>query len=101
MVVRGTTNVELFATHDPEAIERLSFVADAMPIGNPLKNILCSVRDTADPIEGGELLLTDDRAPVELLGMRVLDELIAEELSAIRSLIAKEGIFAALNALGG
>jgi hypothetical protein len=99
--VAGTTNVELFATHDAEAIDRLSFVANAMPSDNPLKGVLRRVRDTASQIEGGDLLLTDDRAPVELLGMRVLDELIAEELSAIRSLVAKEGIFAALEALGG
>lgn len=31
--------------------------------------------------EGGDLLLTDDKAPVELLGMQVIDEMISEELS--------------------
>ena len=33
---------------------------------------------------GGDCLLTDDRAPVEVLGMRVLDELIAGELDYYR-----------------
>ena len=33
---------------------------------------------------GGDSLLTDDRAPVEVLGMRVLDELIAGELDYYR-----------------
>ena len=33
---------------------------------------------------GGDCLPTDDRAPVEVLGMRVLDELIAGELDYYR-----------------
>lgn len=36
--------------------------------------------------ESGTLILTDDKAPVELLGMRVLDEIIAEELDYYREL---------------
>ena len=31
--------------------------------------------------EGGDLILTDDKAPVELLGMKVIDEMISEELA--------------------
>ena len=31
--------------------------------------------------EGGDLILTDDKAPVELLGMQVIDEIISEELA--------------------
>ena len=33
---------------------------------------------------GGDHILTDDKAPVEVLGMRVLDELIAGELDYYR-----------------
>ena len=36
------------------------------------------------PYEGGSCILTDDKAPVEVLGMRVLDELIAGELDYYR-----------------
>lgn len=36
------------------------------------------------PVEGGGLILTDDKAPVELLGMRVLDEMISSELETLR-----------------
>lgn len=31
--------------------------------------------------EGGNLILTDDKAPVELLGMKMIDELISDELA--------------------
>ena len=60
--------------------------------------VLCcipAVAETADGVyegsgagltvyTGGDCLLTDDRAPVEVLGMRVLDELIAGELDYYR-----------------
>lgn len=35
-------------------------------------------------VDAGELILTDDKAPVEVLGMRVIDEIIAEELAFYR-----------------
>ena len=38
------------------------------------------------PYQGGNLILTDDKAPVELLGMQVIDELIAEELKYYKDL---------------
>ena len=38
------------------------------------------------PRETGNLVLTDDKAPVELLGMQVLDEIIADELDYYRDL---------------
>lgn len=36
--------------------------------------------------ESGNLILTDDKAPVEVLGMKVLDEIIADELDYYREL---------------
>ena len=43
-------------------------------------------------VEGGEHILSDDRAPVELLGMRAIDALIADELVWARDLFEREGI---------
>ena len=42
------------------------------------------------PRQSGNLILTDDRAPVELLGMQVLDEIIADELDYYRELYLGE-----------
>ena len=36
--------------------------------------------------QGQGRILTDDKAPVELLGMQVLDEIIGEELNYYRDL---------------
>ena len=48
------------------------------------------------PVEGGGLILTDDKAPVELLGMRVLDEMISSELETLRGQIKENGIMSLL-----
>lgn len=39
-----------------------------------------------DGIPGEDRILTDDKAPVELLGMKVLDEIIQDELDYYRDL---------------
>ena len=41
---------------------------------------------------GGNLIMTDDQAPVELLGMRVIDGLIAEEVDFYRSVYDEKGL---------
>ena len=42
--------------------------------------------------EKSDYIFTDDKAPVELLGMRVLDEMITEELSAVKAMIKGKSI---------
>ena len=54
------------------------------------------VQEQLQPVEGGEHILTDDRAPVELLGMRVLDEMISSELESLRVQIRENGIMSLL-----
>ena len=36
--------------------------------------------------------MTDDKAPVELLGMKVIDQMIQDELGYYREIYKKEGI---------
>ena len=43
--------------------------------------------------------MTDDKAPVELLGMKVIDELISDEVSYYRSIFESGGIKALLEML--
>ena len=54
------------------------------------------VHDGLFAVEGGERILTDDKAPVELLGMAVLDEIIAAELDTLRGRIREEGVLSLL-----
>lgn len=47
----------------------------------------------------GELLLTDDKAPVELLGMSVIDGLIQDEIGYYKKIFKEEGIEGILNSM--
>lgn len=55
-----------------------------------LKDMMQTVLANLSRRESGTLILTDDKAPVEVLGMRVLDEIIADELDYYRDLYLGE-----------
>lgn len=89
--VWGSTNRELFATGNPDVIA--DFEAGRSKIENPeLQTMLQKVSENMIPYEKGDYLLTDDKAPVELLGMQVIDDLIQTELVYYKELFKKEGI---------
>lgn len=89
--VAGTTNRELFATQNPEALA--VFEAGRSMIEEPeLQEMLRRAAEGMTPYEKGTYLLTDDKAPVELLGMRVIDDLIQRELAYYKELFKREGI---------
>ena len=60
-----------------------------------LKNLMQRASAEIVPYEAGNLIMTDDKAPVELLGMRVIDELIKDELSYYK----EQGLSAIINDL--
>lgn len=89
--VAGTTNRELFASQNPAALE--VFESGRSKIEDPeLQEMLRRVSEGIMPYEKGDYLLTDDKAPVELLGMRVIDNLIQRELVYYKELFKREGI---------
>ena len=47
----------------------------------------------------GEYLMTDDKAPVELLGMKGIDELIQDEIAYYKGIYKEEGLQGLLNKL--
>ena len=49
-----------------------------------LKSFMEHMKDDIVTIEGSKHILTDDKAPVERLGMKVLDKMISEELLYLR-----------------
>ena len=89
--VRGSTNRELFACMDGEISGRLREGTEKLPRGE-LRAMMQTAAALLENVEGGEHILSDDRAPVELLGMRAIDALIADELVWARDLFEREGI---------
>ncbi|MBP5609881.1 MAG: fused MFS/spermidine synthase, partial [Clostridia bacterium] len=77
------TNCILFASNNPTVF--VSFDRHVAPLSGPIRAMMERVRERSVLTEKGDRILTDDRAPVELLGMRVLDAMIQEELDALRA----------------
>jgi len=50
------------------------------------------VRRGLVPYTSGGMILTDDKAPVELLGMRVIDDIIQDELVYYKAQFREKGI---------
>lgn len=92
--VSGSSNRELFAFSDHSALSRLS---QAGGLDRELLAHLENVEEGLMQYHGGSRILTDDQAPVELLGMRVIDELIQEELGYYKELFREKGIKGVLN----
>ena len=89
--VNGTTNRELFASDMGGMPDRLYKRAERLE-DNDLRTIMFDIYERMERYEGGELILTDDKAPVELLGMNVIDDLISEELKYYKKAFKEEGI---------
>ncbi len=90
--VKGSTNRELFASNDPEMLSRFDSRRKALENGD-LQNLMSRIYAEICVYESGKgRVLTDDQAPVELLGMQVIDSLITEELDYYKQLFREKGI---------
>lgn len=61
--------------------------------------LMGAVREGMQEYEGGQHIFTDDKAPVELLGMREIDEMIRDEASYYKKIYDEEGIDGVLEKL--
>ena len=96
--VKGYTNRELFALNEDLDADTLNDRLDR--IGDPdLKALLKKVCGNLRQYRRGDLLLTDDKAPVELLSMRAIDQIINDELAYYKKLFREKGIQGVLNEL--
>lgn len=94
--VIGSTNRELFASQNEQIAEVLAENAEALT-DPQLKRMMEHVGDTLEFCEKGDLILTDDKAPVELLGMRVIDSIIRDEIGYYKAIFQEKGISGLLN----
>ena len=96
--VKGSTNQELFASCQSGIAEKLSEQI-AKETDSELSLMMHEVARALVRYEGGNRILTDDRAPVELLGMRMIDDLIREEVEYYREVYKEGGLSALLEQL--
>lgn len=125
--VKGSTNRELFASDNPRMLENLKnrageifrpgsprdphvAASDDIPYAGlrkreetvadeSLRAMMNTVSDNLLPYEAGDRIMTDDKAPVELLGMRVIDELIRNEVAYYKTIYEEQGIQGVIDAL--
>ncbi len=83
--VQGGTNCEVFAFQNDDVLKTFQDGYNGIT-DTALQEMMENVSENLTRRETGNLILTDDKAPVEVLGMRVLDEIIADELDYYRQL---------------
>lgn len=85
------TNRELFAGKDPKMMERFQDNIDSEK-NMTLAGLMTKVNDSLIKYVPGDRIMTDDKAPVELLSMRAIDELVSVELAYYQDILHEDGI---------
>ena len=96
--VSGSTNRELFASNNSDMIQ--VFDANLETEDNEeIKTMMQQVAANLTRYVPGDRVMTDDKAPVELLGMKVIDELIRDEVAYYKQIYKDGGLSALLESL--
>ena len=88
--VKNNTNRELFASNNPDMVDRF-FSGAALSSDGDIQQMMTMVNDGLVKYEAGNRILTDDKAPVELLSMKAIDEIIEEEVSYYKDIYKEKG----------
>ncbi len=98
--VDNSTNRELFASNNKDLYN--IFKENTRTIQNrELALLMEHVSASLSKYNPGNYILTDDKAPVELLGIEVIDGLIQKEAAYYKEIYKKEGIKGLINNLLG
>ena len=96
--VPASTNAVLFASESGDMLDNLNRRIPETGDGK-LSVFLDNAADKIINYHGSGLLLTDDKAPVELLGMKAIDDIITDELEYYKNMFREYGIFGVLGRL--
>lgn len=88
--VAGSTNRELFASQNDQMTEQFEERL-ALTENRQLRRMMEKVSGELVVYDAGNYCMTDDQAPVELLGMQVIDELILQEVEYYRGILEEAG----------
>ena len=89
--VHSSTNRELFASDNGNITDLLESSIQKLD-NDELRGMMALVKSELKPYTAGDRILTDDKAPVELLGMKVIDDIIQDELVYYKKAFAEKGI---------
>ena len=97
VTVPNNTNRELFAGEkgiQANLAERIRGIQNSQ-----LRDMMQEVLNNLTTYSAGDCILTDDKAPVELLGMSAIDKIIGDEIGYIQSIYREQGIQGLLDLL--
>lgn len=89
--VPGTTNRELFASVSSDLLDVMKRNLEQTK-DKELYGMLDWILFQLEEYQAGNYIMTDDQAPVEVLGMQVIDELIGQEVAYYRKIFEERGI---------
>ncbi len=89
--VKNSTNRELFASENSELIDTLKTNTRQLQ-NKELQDLMTTVADESSAYHAGNYVMTDDKAPVELLGMQVIDQIIQEEVAYYKQIYKENGL---------
>ncbi len=95
--VSGSTNRELFAGN--KDLINTFHTNRNLEKNTQLQALMSKVNSHLERYYSGHYIMTDDKAPVELLGMQVIDSLIGNEVGYYKNIYDKEGIKGLIEAL--
>lgn len=102
--VGGSTNRLLFASNNKTMMETFYDEVEVLSSDHALQDELKDFMEQKleghlMAYEAGSYIMTDDKAPVELLGMQVIDELIKDEVMYYKEIYEEEGLEGLLESL--
>lgn len=102
--VEGSTNRLLFASNNKTMMENFYDEVEVLSSDNTLQYELKNFMEQKlvghlMAYEAGGYVMTDDKAPVELLGMKAIDEIIKDEVMYYKEIYEKEGLEGLLESL--
>ncbi len=89
--VYGWSNRILFASNNSDMEDRLLSKMSS-ETNSDIQQMMSKVLYGLNGYVPGKLVMTDDKAPVELLGMKMIDEIIVDEVASYKDIYKNEGI---------
>ena len=84
-------NTEVFASDNAALLETMNRNVE-LEGDTGLYSMISMVGRNLEEYKGGSLIMTDDKAPVELLGMKVIDEMIQDEVAYYKRIYKEKGL---------
>ncbi len=89
--IPGSTNTIVFSSDDEKCLESYARNVEQLDSDSQLQSVASEVLDGLVETSDTNMVLTDDLAPVEVLGQKVLDEIVADSLDYFKDEIGSSG----------